>query len=199
MDQYPPNKDDLKLLPLWARIAFSARCARYVQELFKAFWPNADSQYYKAIETLLTAAENAAKSAIKPECKSLMPLTAIIQHGMKLAEQIFQNEFKKKAITNSAWSALASFFAVTVINENQSQITDFTSVAVERSTLAAMNSIPLLANNLEEIGNIPSHFLGSKGKPILETIWTDYYRILKASKENNWTDETAVEPNFFDS
>jgi hypothetical protein len=57
-----PTFNDIVELPYWARIAFAARCARRVQPIFSAAWPNAPQKWGTAVEQAISFAENAAGS-----------------------------------------------------------------------------------------------------------------------------------------
>lgn len=198
MNKYPPAIEDLDLLPLWAKVAYSVRCARYVQGLFPKFCPECNSEYVENIETLLKTAEDAARIAKKPESMSLVPLVLHISEVAKLVEEKAQNEFVGKTVGKSAGSAVAAFCALMFIDKDHGKVTEFASSAVSQAALAAMNSIPLMCPNVEDIHKIPPHFLGSEDKPIMDTIWSEYSKLLDSSKKENWNDYTAVEPSFFD-
>ncbi len=55
-----PIEKEIAALPRWARVAFAARCARRVQPLFQAFWPEAPPEHVAAVDTAITLAERAA-------------------------------------------------------------------------------------------------------------------------------------------
>ena len=46
----PPRKNDIAILPRWARVAFAARCARRVQPLFMTGWPDAPKEHVESVE-----------------------------------------------------------------------------------------------------------------------------------------------------
>jgi len=57
-----PSMKEIAKLPLWAQVAFAARCARRVQALFAQFWAAAPSEHVKAIDRAITLAEASAAS-----------------------------------------------------------------------------------------------------------------------------------------
>ena len=58
-----PTKEEIKKLPRRAQVAFAARCARRVQPVFKAAWPEATEEHVEAIERAIRCAETAAAGA----------------------------------------------------------------------------------------------------------------------------------------
>ncbi len=54
----PPSEADLNALPVWARVAFATRCARYVQPLFNESLPGLREEHVRAIEDAIRVAEN---------------------------------------------------------------------------------------------------------------------------------------------
>lgn len=60
-----PTKDEILQLPRWARVAFAARCARRVQPLFLAAWPQVPQKYAEAIVRAIDFAEQSAADAAK--------------------------------------------------------------------------------------------------------------------------------------
>ena len=59
-EQRVPSEEEIGQLPRWAQVAFAARCARRVQPLFKAAWPDAPAESCQALEDAITQAEHAA-------------------------------------------------------------------------------------------------------------------------------------------
>jgi len=58
-----PTEEEIAQLPRWARVAFAARCARRVQPIFSAAWPDADEWHVQRIEQAISIAEDAAFQA----------------------------------------------------------------------------------------------------------------------------------------
>ncbi|MEM9065772.1 MAG: hypothetical protein AAGB51_09820, partial [Planctomycetota bacterium] len=58
-----PSKEELRTLPRWALVAYAARCARRVQPLFKASWPDAPAEHVEAVDKAITLAERSAAAA----------------------------------------------------------------------------------------------------------------------------------------
>jgi hypothetical protein len=52
-----PTAEEIAELPRWAQVAFAIRCARRVQPLFLADWPDAPPKYVVAIEKAIKWAE----------------------------------------------------------------------------------------------------------------------------------------------
>ena len=53
-----PSEEEIATLPRWARVAFSARCARRVLPLFGYHWPEAPAHHQRAITRAVSVAEN---------------------------------------------------------------------------------------------------------------------------------------------
>lgn len=58
-----PSQVEIANVPRWARVAFAARCARRVQPLFVAAWPDAPEKHIQAIDLAITIAEQSAADA----------------------------------------------------------------------------------------------------------------------------------------
>lgn len=52
-----PTREQIAKLPMWAQVAYAARCARRVQPLFLTAWPDAPQEPIEAIEKAITLAE----------------------------------------------------------------------------------------------------------------------------------------------
>ncbi len=63
VSSHPTDELDPARLPHWARVAFAARCARYVQPCFASLWPDADPEHIQSLEDALTYAEQSAAKA----------------------------------------------------------------------------------------------------------------------------------------
>lgn len=55
------TEEELRQLPRWAVVAFTARCARRAQPLFTMNWPQAPDEHVKAVEAAITLAESSAR------------------------------------------------------------------------------------------------------------------------------------------
>jgi hypothetical protein len=58
-----PSRDEIEELPRWAMVAFAARCARRVQPLFEARWPDAPSERVRAVDRAIGMSEQAGAMA----------------------------------------------------------------------------------------------------------------------------------------
>jgi hypothetical protein len=58
-----PTQEEIEKLPRFAAVAFAARCARRVQPLFIAGWPDAPRQHIDAVDRAITVAERSAAGA----------------------------------------------------------------------------------------------------------------------------------------
>ena len=57
-DKVPiPSSKEIGKLPRWVQVAFAIRCARRVQPVFKAMWPDAPDEHVAAIEHAIQCAE----------------------------------------------------------------------------------------------------------------------------------------------
>jgi hypothetical protein len=57
-----PSKEELQVIPRWARVAFGARCARRVQPLIKPDFPGA-AKYLEVTEAAIVMSERSAAAA----------------------------------------------------------------------------------------------------------------------------------------
>jgi hypothetical protein len=58
-----PTIEEIAQLPRWARVAFSARCARRALPLFVKYWPDAPKQHVDAVNRAVELAEQSASLA----------------------------------------------------------------------------------------------------------------------------------------
>jgi hypothetical protein len=61
-----PTREEIEQLPVWARVAFAARCARQALPLFQKFWPTVAIHHVNRVEQAVTFAEDAAASSSAP-------------------------------------------------------------------------------------------------------------------------------------
>lgn len=55
-----PTQAEIATLPRWAQVAFAARCARRVQPLVKAFWPDIPEHHERAVDDAIRASARSA-------------------------------------------------------------------------------------------------------------------------------------------
>ena len=73
-----PTRDEIKQLPRWAQVAFATRCARRVQPLFTAFWPDTPQKYVEVLEQAIVIAEKHGAATIEA-LYGAIPLTVAIR------------------------------------------------------------------------------------------------------------------------
>ena len=55
------TREELKTLPPWSQVAFSARCAQRVSGLFRCYWKDSPEKHIVAVERALSVASQSAR------------------------------------------------------------------------------------------------------------------------------------------
>nr|CAA9293149.1 hypothetical protein AVDCRST_MAG63-4535 [uncultured Armatimonadetes bacterium] len=175
-----PDTTDLARLPLWAAVAFAARCARRVQPLFEAGWPQtakfrrARAEQAAALERAIAVAERfAAQAAGEPGYSA----AADADHAVDA--QTAAGQFAAdKAITAYADAAAGAAYAADVA-------ADLTAGAA----WARREDVYDLA--ARAVRGAASH------PPTQADIRQDFERLVGAAQGQEWDDRTPVPATFF--
>ena len=178
----------LRDLPIWARVAFAARCARRVQPWFKASWPGAPNKLLKAVETAVTFAEDSARTATATDTA----VDTVARAASFAADRAARNSAaaRKVAIVASAAARTAH--------------------ASDAARAAAYFPLPILPCHAYDTARAAwearaawqaralAYFVDSK--TVYNTdifIVRDLERLAEASHAYSWTDSTPVDPALF--
>ena len=133
LSSQPNNELGPADLPHWARVAFAARCARYVQGSFTSHWPNADVEHVQALEDALEYAEESAANAApngdpKPfVLNSMIAAGAAFGQGVEISSLAASAtrvalEAIEKGIGDSAFKSLEALSYATNVRNGQELI-----------------------------------------------------------------------------
>jgi Domain of unknown function (DUF4375) len=159
-------------LPMWARVAFYARCARQVFPLWEEAWPDSPGDYHDAVEQTIVLAEMCAA-----EGKPVGDLKAAADRVRGIVETAVQpgdiatvpppaNPTRAGLIAAAAGSVIDF-----ILGEDEIGSYGFAKGVVE----------------------------DADRDDLMEDIQEDFQRIRQHARECNWTDKTPVPPDVFDA
>ena len=156
-----PSEEEIGKLPRWAQVAFAARCARRVQPLFKAEWPDAPAEQVEAVERAIRAAEESAACAASG--------TAYVSGAADVCS----------VASSSVASAAAAAYGAAAYPDDVPA-----SASASDVYAACVSARGAVLGTLEE------------GR-VLRAMRADLDKLKTPAKEEGWTDETPVPPEFF--
>ncbi|MHB0961549.1 MAG: hypothetical protein ACYC0X_26525 [Pirellulaceae bacterium] len=134
LERHSTDELDPARLPHWARVAFAARCARYVQPSFASLWPDADSEHIQSLEEALTyAEESAAKARPNGDPKPFL-MKSLIAAGASLRKS--ENSSLAASATRVAVEAIADGIDASAFKALEAL--SFASEVVQRSGQASL-------------------------------------------------------------
>lgn len=190
-----PTKAEIAKLPVVARVAFAARCARRVQPSFTVAWTNAPEDHVRAIETALARVEHytraprsetiiAVWAARAAACAAKAASHAVIasRYATTFGTRVDFDDAAADAINANSYAARVSTYLDSANNDNiETAAARYADVADDDNAVDdAFRAIAIATT----IG-------------VTAAIRRDLDLLLHASKTENWTDDTPVPPEFF--
>lgn len=168
-----PDPEDPTALPLWARAAFDARCARQVLPLWEEAWPAAPPEYRQVVERAIELVEQSAA-----EARPVGDLKTAAAHVARVvAAALAHAEGRPTPDPPPDNPQRAALIAATA------------GSALDRLTGADdAGAYPVAKAVTEEAGL----------DDLLEDVRDDFARIAGFARENEWPDRTPVPPEVFD-
>jgi hypothetical protein len=166
----------------WARVAFAARCARWVLPLFRENWPDASPERRKAVRTAIRLAEASAE-----EGRALDGLDEAETHAVRTAGAAMMGlygfpdddepvpEDGDKAIV----AANVARVAQNAARAARSEPKESAAAALEAFTFARTAA--------------------SDGEDLLDAILDDLSRLHRAAEEGSWAHRTPVPADIWDT
>ena len=166
---------DLTKLPLWAAVAFAARCARRVQPYIRKGWPKMPKSLVADIENAIAIAEKfAALAAGVPDYSASADADLAVDVGTA-AIRFAKAQEVRAYIDAAAAAAYAADEAADLVKgaawANREKVYEL----IDRSVSGATTLSQVAAD-----------------------IRADYERLLQAAQNQHWDDGTPVSPSFFD-
>jgi hypothetical protein len=161
----PPTLNNLLLLPRWARLAFAVRCARRVEPLYAAE-KDAKLEYVEAIDHLNTRTAFLARMG---RCQD------------EIGAITFNKDYTRVLSIIAASNPAAGF-------------------NVARAALAAYLASIKGADDEKHAADAVSNAANAAGKAnayaaATAAMWTDYQLLFNLVRDENWTDESPVDPD----
>jgi hypothetical protein len=170
---YTLSKEQIQSLPRWAQVAFVARCARRVQPIFSAAWPNAPQEHIIAIEKAISGAEAAAARASSAAFD-------LIESGLGAGAAALAAGLSSPAYEVGMAAEYALGAAAGPLIESSINVASRVAEAFASATRAAIRT-----------GS------GSLWLATGVAIYRDFERLKASAMVKGWTDETCVPPEFF--
>jgi hypothetical protein len=166
---------DLTQLPLWAAVAFAARCARRVQPFISKGWPRMPKNLVADVERAIAAAEQFAEQAA-----GLPDYAAAADADLAVDVATAARRFAKaEEITSYIDAAAAAAYA-----------------AAEAADLVRGAPWAQREKVYELVGRAVRG--ASSLVQVRDDIGRDYERLLQAAQSQGWHDQAPVPPSFFD-
>jgi hypothetical protein len=179
-----PKKEEIVKIPVFAMIAFAARCARRVQPLFVACWTDAPKKYIQAIEDAISLAEKTAKTGEHPDQEEKKSVSNILYEAIDAAERDYVID------TYVALSAKCALDAATKVplkaatglpRTAANYIADYASKAVDAAAQAAKKYLST----------------DDTYKVFLKAVWSDFDKLKTKAKEKGWSNSSPIPKHFF--
>lgn len=164
-----PTKEDIAQLPIWAIVAFAARCARRVQPLFTRAWPDAPKEHVQAVDEAITFSEKAAANA-KTATKNTY---AYASKALHVIDTVPKDAFAKDTAAKTANAAYNAAYAAFVANN---------AIAV---ATAAMSATYAAAHATKA------------AKDAAASICRDFDILKETAEREHWTGNTPVPQKVF--
>jgi hypothetical protein len=179
-----PSQEDLREVPRWARVAFAARCARRVQPLFQAAWPDAPGEYVEAVDRAIRVAEGSAAWARADAHADEGAAGAAGEAAAKGVGPAFA--------AGSAASAAARASAAAADHFCSADIDHLTPYLAPVSLDAACAAGASASDNAGEAVR------GTAAENnTIRAMRMDFEKLRAAAEKERWTDETPVPREFF--
>jgi hypothetical protein len=163
-----PTEEEIGRLPLWARVAWAARCARRVQPAYREFWAGTSERTLRVLDRAVRTAEQAAAAATRlADADALAATLAAAAHPAP------GHAFPAAAAAAGA----AASAAVVGAPYAARSVADAARHAVHLILSTAAVDTPLAAQ--------------------LRCLRRDFARLRRLAREQNWTDDTPVPPDVF--
>jgi hypothetical protein len=169
---------DFGSLPHWARVAFAARCARLVLQIFDVNWPDAPNERREAVATAIAVAEDSAAKARPSDRLKDSVLNAMITAGAAVRPVYKDDEFGPP----DGNMATVAFFAVKAA-EKAAEAAQATPDESERFVLEAFSFAQDAASDNDQL---------------VERMYNELDRLRAVATRGNWTDDTPVPNQVFD-
>lgn len=181
-----PASQELAELPRWAQVAFAIRCARRVQPLFQATWPDAPEEAVAAIEHALRCAEQLLTGLAVPTKADILAIGAALRASNR--DDDFENSDALGVTNDAALAFLAAYEAHTH------------AYAAEEAAFAASTVHVYLAHaeclaHLDALSGVDdsttaARFVVRAAIALWATTWRDFKVLRAMGMEEGWTDDT---------
>lgn len=171
-----PKKEEIAKIPVFAMIAFAARCARRVQPLFGASWVGAPNEYVQAIDDAISLAEETAKSGKRQGQKGTSTSTEI-----DTAKQNAKEHCIAASVACAAEYTLTSATAFPLNASTSKYVALKASCAVAAADRAAKK------------------FLSTDDtyKVFFKAVWNDFNKLKNKVEKDKWSGKTTIPADFF--
>ena len=197
-----PTKEELKKLPRWACVAFAARCARRVQPLFNDW--DREEKHIADIEAAISAAEEAAAtatthadSAAADDVDSAASIAASIAATASNASNAAASNAANVAASASNAASAAAASNRAAANANAPISNSVTAANAAAYTSYATNAVVDAAAAASRAADAAESDTATAVAEAVTAMTRDLELLKEASRQEEWTDDTPVPPEFF--
>lgn len=216
-----PTRDEIKLLPRWAEVAFAARCARRVQILFVSQWPDAPREHIDAVDRAIAYAELSAAAADAVFASFFICKADSASYSFVAGADAASDAANAAAASLAAFrddaevAAGAAARAAAVAADNAAacgaaesrpvyitglSAADAAAAAVAAADNAAFRAAAVAHRTAHPVSYTASSAADAAARAIAEAlnlIRRDYLLLLDRAKKEGWNDQTKVPPEVF--
>lgn len=178
----PPSEKEIRRLPRWAQVAFAARCARRVQPLFQAGWPKAPAEHVEAVKRAIRIAETGAAGTTRAGAVAVAASASAATRAVSAA-----SGQARLSAASAAYAADAAAVASTTA-----------AFSADASVVAASARASAAASAAFSAGEAARAVHGAVAETgVIRAMRADLDKLQAVAKQEGWTDETPVPPEFF--
>lgn len=185
----PPTEEELTGLPIWAIVAFAARCARRVAPVYDT-WNGSTDSGRQAVASAIGAAERAAATAgHRP---------GLYRAYAADAERVPSAAHARPAAMAAANAAYAAFAVSYIARGSRGDGNGRSDAERAAAGFAAANA----ANAANSAANAAATAIRAEAyraarEKIVAAMWLDYSLLTSTTAIQRWTDATPVAPDIF--
>ena len=176
-----PTKEEIAKLPLWAQVAFAARCARRALPVFEV-WEGATPQQIESLKWQVENAESTIPNTSYPDRRSAL---AVALNG----EDDLSDAYG--AVKNAAHDAPKAYVYATAATAAAAAYTAAAYAAAKAADSTTPNAAMAVINTTYEAAYAAAKAATAKA------VRADFDRLTSAARRESWTDDTPVPPEFF--
>lgn len=175
-----PSREEIEQLPRWARVAYAARCAQRVLPLLMHFWPDAPAEHEVALRRAVSLAAQTAAARLCPDSEEVN--APLAREAVYWAGRVADDHTEPATATTEVAQAAADAGHAAYIAVDECWATHEYFYPAYVAWYACSALLRVASAGHARIVLSPRH---------------DLDRLMWSSREQKWTDETAVPQEAF--